>query len=231
MSARPIEELNKQLENLYIEVANEQEEKAQKQLLRKIGDTQELLEYYDCYNCENILLELINEMNIDSSLLDMKLMDLSGGQKSKIAFAHLLYSNPEIMLLDEPTNHLDVDTRSFITDYLKNYHGMVLVISHDIDFLDSITNKIMYIDKMSHQMTTYEGNYTTFMKKLEKEREAKERLIEKQEKEEAALREFILQYSNSSGKRKRIAQSREKLLAKKQKEKVKKVDAVAKRIV
>lgn len=222
MQARPIEALNKELEQLYLEVANETEEKNQKKILRKIGELQELLEYYDCYQAENILFELLDEMHIDSNLLDMRLMDLSGGQKSKIAFAHLLYSNPEILLLDEPTNHLDIDTRKFVIDYLKKYSGMVLVISHDVDFLDAITNKILYIDKMNHKMIQYDGNYTTFMKKLEKEKEAKERLIEKQEKEEASLREFILQYSNSSGKRKKIAQSREKLLAKKQKNRVEK---------
>lgn len=232
MSARPIEKLNKQLEQLYIEVASAStstSEKEQKKILRKIGETQEQLEYYDCYNCENILFELITYMNINSELLDMKLADLSGGQKSKIAFAHLLYSNPEIMLLDEPTNHLDVDTRNFVIDYLKKYHGMILMISHDIDFLNAITNKILYIDKMTHQMITYEGNYTIFMKKFTKEKEAKERLIQKQEKEEAELKEFILQYSNSSGKRKRIAQSREKLLAKKQKNMIKR-DEVRKKV-
>jgi len=61
-------------------------------------------------------------MNIDSDLLDMKLCDLSGGQKSKIAFARLLYSNPEIILLDEPTNHLDADSKEYIINYLKHYH-------------------------------------------------------------------------------------------------------------
>ena len=225
LEARPIQILNDKLNQLYIKVAEESDEKKQKKILKEIGETQSLLEYYDCYQCENILFELISSMNIDSALLDMKLMDLSGGQKSKIAFAHLLYSNPEIMLLDEPTNHLDVDTRDFIIHYLKNYHGMILVISHDVQFLDAVTNKIMYLDKMQHNMITYDGNYTTFMKKLAKEKEAKERLIEKQEKEESALREFILQYSNSSGKRKRIAQSREKLLAKKQEKKIEKDEA------
>ena len=68
----------------------------------------------------------------------MKLIDLSGGQKSKIAFAHLLYSNPEILLLDEPTNHLDKETRDYVTNYLKHYKGMVLIISHDISFLDDM---------------------------------------------------------------------------------------------
>lgn len=225
LEARPIQILNDKLNQLYIKVAEESDEKKQKKILKEIGETQSLLEYYDCYQCENILFELISSMNIDSALLDMKLMDLSGGQKSKIAFAHLLYSNPEIMLLDEPTNHLDVDTRDFIIHYLKNYHGMILVISHDVQFLDAVTNKIMYLDKMQHNMITYDGNYTTFMKKLAKEKEAKERLIEKQEKEESTLREFILQYSNSSGKRKRIAQSREKLLAKKQEKKIEKDEA------
>lgn len=220
MSARPIEQLNKQLQSLYEKVAITIDLKEQKKILHQIGETQELLEYYDCYQCENILFELIDSMNIDSYLLDMKLMDLSGGQKSKIAFAHLLYSNPEVMLLDEPTNHLDIDTRNFVIDYLKQYRGMILVISHDVDFLDAITDKIIYIDKMKHQFITYEGNYTTFMKKMLKEKEARDRLIEKQEKEEENLRKFILQYSNSSGKRKRIAQSREKLLSKKQRDKV-----------
>lgn len=229
MSARPIDQLNQKLEKLYIQVASCSNQKEQKMLLREIGDTQALLEYYDCYQCENILFELIDHMNIDSALLDMKLVNLSGGQKSKIAFAHLLYSKPEIMLLDEPTNHLDVNTRDFVIQYLKKYHGMILIISHDIDFLNSIANKVMYIDKMKHQIITYEGNYTTFMKKLEKEKEAKEKLIEKQEKEESELKEFILQYSNSSGKRKRIAQSREKLLEKKQKVKVER-DKVRKKV-
>lgn len=229
MSARPIETLNKKLEQLYIEVAKEKEETTQNKILKKIGEIQEQLEYYDCYNCENILFELLENMNINSELLDQKVTELSGGQKSKIAFAHLLYSNPEILLLDEPTNHLDKETREFVIQYIKKYHGMVLIISHDVNFLNQTTQKIMHIDKMTHQIKIYEGNYTTFLEKQKREKEQKERQIEKQEKEEAALKDFILQYSNSSGKRKRIAQSREKLLAKKQKEKIER-DQIRKKV-
>ena len=217
LSARPIEKLNKKLEQLYIDVAIA-EGKEQDKLLKEISKTQEKLEYYDCYEAESILFTIISNMNIDSELLDMKLNDLSGGQKSKIAFAHLLYSAPEIMLLDEPTNHLDTTTRDYITNYLKNYKGMVLIISHDVSFLNAIVNKIMHIDKVSHKIEMYRGNYSDYLKKSTKQKELKERLIEQQEKEVAKLREFVLQYSNSSGKRKRIAESREKLLAKKEKE-------------
>ena len=217
LAARPIEKLNKKLEQLYIDVAIT-EGKEQDKLLKEISKTQEKLEYYDCYEAESILFTIISNMNIDSKLLDMKLKDLSGGQKSKIAFAHLLYSAPEIMLLDEPTNHLDTTTRDYITNYLKNYKGMVLIISHDVSFLNAIVNKIMHIDKVSHKIEMYRGNYSDYLKKSTKQKELKERLIEQQEKEVAKLREFVLQYSNSSGKRKRIAESREKLLAKKEKE-------------
>jgi len=214
MSARPIEKLNQKLINLYEEVANCDINK-QPKILKQIAKTQELLEYYDCYNAENIMLEVISNMNIDVDLLDMKLNDLSGGQKSKIAFAHLLYSNPEIMLLDEPTNHLDVETRKYIIEYLKRYKGMVLIISHDITFLDEIVDKILYIDASSKKTKVYIGNYTTYLKKLNQEKELKQRLIDKENKEIEALRNIVLKYSNSSGKRKRMAESREKILNKK----------------
>jgi len=190
MSARPIDKLNKKLIKLYEEVANCEEEK-QSKILKQISKTQEMLEYYDCYNAENIMLEIITNMNIDSNLLDMKLKDLSGGQKSKMAFAHLLYSNPEIMLLDEPTNHLDVETRNYITNYLKDYKGMVLIISHDVDFLNNIVNKIMYINKTTKKISVYDGNYDVYKKKLEKEKEIQNKLIDNQEREIKQLKDFI----------------------------------------
>lgn len=212
LEGRPIEELNKKLLNLYEEVAIK-EGKEQKQILKEISKTQELLDFYDCYNAEEILLNIIENMQLDS-LLDQKISNLSGGQKSKVAFARLLYANKEILLLDEPTNHLDATTHEYVTTYLKNYNGMVLIISHDINFLDQITTKTMLIDKLTHKITMYEGNYTTFVKKYDKQQELEDRLIEKQNKENQKLRDIVLLYSNSSGKRKRMAQSREKQLNK-----------------
>lgn len=213
-SGRPIKKLEQELEKLYIEAANDPTDKT----LKKISRTQEKLEYYDCYKYENILLKIIENMDIDLDLIDMKLKDLSGGQKSKIAFARLLYSKSEILLLDEPTNHLDEKTRTYVENYLKNYKGMVLVISHDIKFLNNIVNKIMYINKTTKKITVYEGNYDTYKKKLELEQELKEKRIEKEEKEIKELQTFIKkaqQASQTNHALKKMGKDREKKLAKK----------------
>ncbi len=219
LKARPIEELQKKQVSLYEKLTNATEEQTKK-YMKELGKIEDLLEYYDCYHAETILFEFILKMQIDPSLLDKKVKELSGGQKSKIAFLHLLYSNPEILLLDEPTNHLDANTKEFITEYLKNYKGMLLVISHDVPFLNAIVNQILYVDKTTHKMSVYKGNYDEFIRAREIQKMEKERQIKKQEEEEEKLRKVVLKYSNSSGKRKRMAESKEKALKKLEKNKI-----------
>ena len=221
LKARPIEELRKKQVSLYEKLTHITEQQTKK-YMKELSKIEDLLEYYDCYHAENTLFELIEKMHIDSSLLDKKVKELSGGQKSKISFLHLLYSNPEVLLLDEPTNHLDASTKEFITEYLKNYKGMLLVISHDVPFLNAIVNQILYIDKTTHKMNVYKGNYDDFIKKREVQKVERERQIKREEEEEEKLRKIVLKYSNSSGKRKRMAESREKALKKLEKNKIEK---------
>ncbi len=212
LSGRPIDKLNKRLTSLYEKVALMDDKSDY--YMKEISKTLDLLEYYDCYEAENILLDIVSKMNISSDLLDLSMCDLSGGQKSKVAFARLLYSKCSILLLDEPTNHLDVDTRSFVIDYLRNYKGQVFVISHDVDFLNSIVNKILNIDKANKKINVFSGNYDDFLKKVNLNKLNEEKMIEKQNKEIESLRNIVLKYSNSSGKRKKMAQDREKKLNK-----------------
>ena len=214
LSARPIKELEEQLATIYNDVANETDTKKQNKLMKKIDSIQNRLNYYDVYEAENILLKIISGMHIDDDLLYKNLNELSGGQKSKIAFARLLYSKPEIMLLDEPTNHLDSKSKDYIVNYLKNYHGGVFIISHDNDFLDKVTNKTLYLDKRNHNMMLYDGSYSKFMKVKKANEEALDRAILMQQKEEEKLEKIVLHYSNSSGNRKKMAQDREKKLNK-----------------
>lgn len=217
LSARPIKKLESELTTLYDKVAKTEGVEQQK-YLNKIDKVQARLDYYDQYSYESILLTLMDNMDVDIDWLDMKLKDLSGGQKSKVAFLRLLYSKPEILLLDEPTNHLDVKSRNFITNYLKKYKGMVLIISHDVEFLNKIVNKIMYINKVTHKITVYDGDYDTYKKKLELEKELQNKLIDKQEKEIQELQKFVdkaRQASATNHSLKKMGKDREKKLQRK----------------
>ena len=217
---RPIEELKNKLTNLYEKIATIEDQKELNHYLKEITKVEDKLTYYDEYNAENTLLKIITGMNIDDKLLDLKLKNISGGQKSKIAFARLLYSKPEIMLLDEPTNHLDIDTKDYIISYLKKYHGMILVISHDIEFLNEVTTKTLYVDKIKHNVEIYNGNYQKYLKIKEERDLAKKRLFEKQQKEEEKLKTIISKYIRGNEKKANIAKDRIKKLERLQSEKV-----------
>lgn len=220
LEGRPIKKLKEELTNLYDIIANTQNEYELKKYYKKINRINELLEYYDEYNAESILLKIISGMQIDDNLLDLKLKNISGGQKSKVAFAKLLYSNPEIMLLDEPTNHLDLDTKDYIINYLKNYHGIILVISHDVEFLNAVTKKTLYVDKIKHNVEIYNGNYEKYMK-IKSERDlAKQRLYEKQQREEEKLKGIIAKYIRGNEKKANIAKDRIKKLEKLETQKI-----------
>lgn len=220
LSARPIKELENKLTNLYEQIATEKNEHNLKKYMKDITKVEDELTYYEQYNAESELLKIIAGMNIDDTLLDLKLKNLSGGQKSKIAFARLLYSKPETLLLDEPTNHLDLDTKDYIIEYLKNYKGLILAISHDTSFLDEITNKTLYIDKNKKTGTLYNGSYSKY-EKIKKERElATSRLHDKQQKEEEKLKEIIARYIRGNEKKANIAKDRQKKLEKLLSEKV-----------
>lgn len=220
LEGRPIKKLKEELNSLYEIIARTQDEYELKKYYKKINCVSELLEYYDEYNAESSLLKIISGMNIEDSLLDLKLKNISGGQKSKVSFARLLYSNPEIMLLDEPTNHLDLDTKDYIIDYLKNYHGIILVISHDIEFLNEITKKTLYVDKIKHNVEMYNGNYEKYIK-IKSERDlAKKRLHDRQIKEEEKLKNIIAKYIRGNEKKANIAKDRIKKLEKLESEKI-----------
>lgn len=219
-SGRPINKLQNDLKDIYTLLETAVGEECDK-LLERMGKLQEELDYYDEYRAEDILLEIISGMNIETELLHKKLKELSGGQKSKISFGRVLFSKPEILCLDEPTNHLDISSIKFITEYLRNYQGSVLVISHDIKFLNDIVNKILFINKVTHKIHVYNGNYDIFKKIYIEEQRRRELQIVHQENEIKKLSEFVLkakQASRTNHALKRMGIEREEKLKKKKSE-------------
>lgn len=209
-TGRPIDMLENRLQKLYDSLSDPNVN--MDAVFKKIDLTNDLLQYWDLNTAESELLKIIYGIGITNEMLNKKVNELSGGQKSKVAFARLLYSKPELLLLDEPTNHMDVESKEFITNFLKKYRGTVLVISHDVEFLDEITTKTLFIDKRVHNMKLFDGNYSNFCR-LESEYEEKiRREAQKQQAEEDKLRAIINKYATASGNRKRMAQDREKKL-------------------
>ena len=214
LEGRPIKKLQEEIERLYLETTILSSEKEINKILDKINKLQTNLDYWEPYHAEEILLKLITNMKLDDELLERSLNTLSGGQKSKVAFARLLYSKPDLILLDEPTNHLDNDTKDFVVNYLKNYSGGVYIISHDIDFLNKIVDKILYLDKRHHNMELFDGNYDQFQRILNEREIRLMKEAELQDKERKRLQGIIDKYIHGNEKKAKIAKDRQKKLAK-----------------
>lgn len=186
-AGRPVDELQDQLNQEYEKLAKYPDSIA---ILDRITKLQDLIDSYDLANFDYELLKVLDKMHL-SGLVDQKLRELSGGQKSKVAFARVLFENAGLLLLDEPTNHLDVETKQFVSNYLRNYQGTVLVISHDIEFLDAITNKTLFVNKTTHKIKLYRGNYSEFRRQYAAEKAAEDARITDQEREIKRLSEFV----------------------------------------
>lgn len=219
-SGRPIRKLEAELRAIYrkLETAEGAEQAA---LLRDMQQKQEALDAASTYDAEDELLALAADMHIGTDLLDRPVRELSGGQKSKLAFARVLFSRADVLLLDEPTNHLDASTRDFVTAYLRNYRGAVLLISHDVEFLNRIVHKILFINKATHKIAVYDGNYDTYRQKYEEAKRLRTLQIVQQHREIRKLTDFVQrakQASQTNHALKRMGQERALRLEKKKKE-------------
>lgn len=213
-SGRPVDELQVKLNLEYEKYAKYPESEA---ILARINELQDLIDSYDIANFDHELLRIVEKMQL-TELVDMRMRDLSGGQKSKVAFARLLFENAGLLLLDEPTNHLDVTTKDFVANYLRNYNGMILVISHDVDFLNTVSNKTLFINKTTRKMQSYDGNYATFRRLYAAEMAEQDRRISLQEREIKHIREFVERARNAKRSNTALIKQghvREKMLEKK----------------
>ena len=186
-AGRPVDQLQEQLDCEYEKLARYPDSSA---ILDRINGLQDLIDSYDVANFDYELLKILAKMHLDN-LVDRPMHTLSGGQKSKVAFARVLFENAGLLLLDEPTNHLDVETRQFVANFLRNYHGTVLVISHDSEFLDTVTNKTLFLNKATHKFKVYQGGYTQFRRQYAEEKAAEDLRISEQEREIRRITEFV----------------------------------------
>ena len=154
---------------------------------------------------------ILNGFKFDESMWQMKIEELSGGQNTRLALAKMLLEKPDLLVLDEPTNHLDIETIAWLENYLSNYSGALIIVSHDRYFLDKVAT--VTLDLTQHSLDRYVGNYSSFVQQKEQKLLTEAKNYEKQQKEIAALEDFVNRNLVRASTTKR-AQSRRKQLEK-----------------
>jgi len=154
---------------------------------------------------------ILNGFKFDETMWQMKIAEISGGQNTRLALAKMLLEKPNLLVLDEPTNHLDIETIAWLENYLVNYSGALIIVSHDRYFLDKVAT--ITLDLTKHSLDRYVGNYSRFVEQKEQKMATEAKNYEKQQKEIAALEDFVNRNLVRASTTKR-AQSRRKQLEK-----------------
>ena len=200
----------KQLRQMELEMG----EKSGEDLEKLMSDYDRLSENFrqaGGFTYEADIRAILNGFKFDESMWQMKIAELSGGQNTRLALAKMLLEKPNLLVLDEPTNHLDIETIAWLENYLVNYSGALIIVSHDRYFLDKVAT--ITLDLTKHSLDRYVGNYSRFVELKEQKLATEAKNYEKQQKEIAALEDFVNRNLVRASTTKR-AQSRRKQLEK-----------------
>ena len=200
----------KQLRQMELEMG----EKSGENLNKLMSDYDRLSENFrqaGGFTYEADIRAILNGFKFDESMWQMKIAELSGGQNTRLALAKMLLEKPNLLVLDEPTNHLDIETIAWLENYLVNYSGALIIVSHDRYFLDKVAT--ITLDLTKHSLDRYVGNYSRFVELKEQKLATEAKNYEKQQKEIAALEDFVNRNLVRASTTKR-AQSRRKQLEK-----------------
>ena len=200
----------KQLRQMELEMG----EKSGEDLDKLMADYDRLSENFrqaGGFTYEADIRAILNGFKFDESMWQMKIVELSGGQNTRLALAKMLLEKPNLLVLDEPTNHLDIETIAWLENYLINYSGALIIVSHDRYFLDKVAT--ITLDLTKHSLDRYVGNYSRFVELKEQKLVTEAKNYEKQQKEIAALEDFVNRNLVRASTTKR-AQSRRKQLEK-----------------
>ena len=146
-------------------------------------------------------------LGIDNDDLSQPVATMSGGQRRRVELARILFAETDVMLLDEPTNHLDLDAKAWLMDYLKDYRGALLLVSHDLPLLDEGITSVLSLDHQ--QIEAYKGNYSFFLEERERRREQRERERKHQDAKIAQLEDNIRRFRGKTEKMARVAKTME----------------------
>lgn len=182
-------EIEKRMEEVAKKMENPSSDEELDNLIKTYGKLQEDFASKGGYELEEQFSKICTGCKISEELLNREYNLLSGGEKTRVNLAKILYTNPEILLLDEPTNHLDIQSIEWLEDFLRNYKGTVLINSHDRYFLDRVAEKVILIEK--GQAEIFNGNYSYYLEENERRIMAEFESYTDQQKMIKAMKESI----------------------------------------
>jgi ATP-binding cassette subfamily F protein 3 len=192
-------------------LAEEKDKETVTGLLKELGELQHLYEAKGGYDSEHEAKIVLSGLGFAESDFGRALSEFSGGWQTRIELARLLFLNPDILLLDEPTNYLDLETQRWFENYLKRYHGAVLVTSHDRAFLNNVASKILSIE--DDGVIFYRGNYDSYVFAREKDIKTQQAAARRQELKISRQMRFIERFRAKNTRASQV-QSRIKQLEK-----------------
>ncbi len=181
------------------------------ELLEIIGELQHKQEDADAFRLKSKIETVLMGLGFSVEEMEKNVRAFSGGWQMRIALAKLLLKEPSVLLLDEPTNHLDIESLQWLEDYLRNYNGAVILISHDRAFLDSLTKKTFALSLGN--MEVYAGNYSFYEKERVFRKELMMNAKKNQESQMKQTQEFIDRFRYKASKARQV-QSRVKQMDK-----------------
>jgi ATPase subunit of ABC transporter with duplicated ATPase domains len=181
-------ELEIEMHALEKNMAEEQESSALQKLMERYGVIQERYAFLGGYEIEANIMKVANGLQV-TELFPRSFMELSGGEQTKVSLAYMLLQKPDLLLLDEPTNHLDLFAVEWLEQFLKEYTGTVMVISHDRYFLDEVVTKIF--DLEDGEIHVYHTNYSQFVEEKEERLLQEFQAYQEQQKKIKKMKEAI----------------------------------------
>jgi ATP-binding cassette subfamily F protein 3 len=180
-------------------------------LIERQGELQHLLEGHDVFRIRPQIERILFGLGFVKADLDREVKEFSGGWIMRLLLAKLLLRQPALLLLDEPTNHLDLDSLTWMEDFLQQYQGAMMIISHDRSFLDRVTTKTWELSL--GRLTTYKGNYSKYLEEKALRMEMERASYDNQQAMIKQTEQFITRFKAKSTKAKQV-QSRVKQLEK-----------------
>ena len=180
-------------------------------MMEESGTIQDLLTNHDFYVIDAKVDEIARAFGLAEIGLDRDVTELSGGQRTKVLLAKLLLEKPDILLLDEPTNYLDENHIEWLRRYLQEYENAFILISHDMEFLNSVVNIIYHME--NQELNRYVGDYNKFLEVYEVKKAQLEAAYRRQQQEIGELKDFVARNKARVATR-NMAMSRQKKLDK-----------------